>query len=420
ISPYFPPVNAADMQRVRMSLPYFRDLGWEAEVVCVDPVHAEMQVDHLLCESVPEEIPVHFVSAFAKKYTGKIGLGSIALRSLWFYRKKVNTLLKKKNFDLVYFSTTQFPVCILGAYWKKKFGVPYVIDMQDPWHSDYYLNKPKNQRPPKYWFSYRLNKWLEPIAMKAVGGLISVSDAYLQTLKKRYSAVRAVPCATIPFSAFTPDQHIAEQHKSGFNSMLDRRFVNIVYVGRGGADMRNAVLPLFSALQKGLNEERDIFRHIRINFIGTSYAPAEIAKPSIKPLADAMGLQDYVVEITQRIGFYHALATLQEANALFVPGSDDSGYTASKIYPYILTKRPLLAIFHPDSSVTDILMRCSDALVLNLLDDRDKLLKNAYDFLHAVASRKRTKLKLNSEEITKIMAPEMTMLQVGLFNQLVH
>ncbi len=28
ISPHFPPINAPDCQRVRMSLPYYRRYGW--------------------------------------------------------------------------------------------------------------------------------------------------------------------------------------------------------------------------------------------------------------------------------------------------------------------------------------------------------------------------------------------------------
>ena len=120
ISPYFPLSNAADMQRIRMSLPYFKDYGWEAEVVTIDPKHSDIIKDDLLLESVPSDIPVHLIQAFSKKWTSKFGLGSISLRSLWFYRLKVNSLLKQKKNDLIYFSTTQFPVCILGAYWKKR------------------------------------------------------------------------------------------------------------------------------------------------------------------------------------------------------------------------------------------------------------------------------------------------------------
>lgn len=129
ISPYFPPDNAADMQRVRTSLPYFEKYGWIPEIVCVDGKYTDMSKDPLLLESIPKRIKIHKVKAFSKKNTSKFGLGSLALRSLWFYKSNVNRLLQSEKFDLIYFSTTQFPVCILGNYWKKKFNIPYVIDI---------------------------------------------------------------------------------------------------------------------------------------------------------------------------------------------------------------------------------------------------------------------------------------------------
>ncbi len=197
------------MQRVRMSLPYFKQFGWEAEVVTVDPPYADLPTDKLLSQSIPGDIKVHYVKALNKNITSKLGLGSIALRSLYYYRSTVNQLLKEKKHDLIYFSTTQFAVCILGAYWGKKFDIPYVIDMQDPWHSDYYKDKSKDQQPPKYWFSYRLNKFLEPIALKNASGLISVSEKYIEDLKLRYSEIEQIPTAIIPFGAFETDIKIA-------------------------------------------------------------------------------------------------------------------------------------------------------------------------------------------------------------------
>ncbi|MDB5150602.1 MAG: hypothetical protein JWQ57_4622 [Mucilaginibacter sp.] len=92
ISPYFPPTNAADMQRVRMSLPYFEEYGWDAEVVTVDEKYSEQVKDELLLQSLPAHIKIHRVKAFNKKWTSKFGLGSIALHSLWFYRQKVNAI----------------------------------------------------------------------------------------------------------------------------------------------------------------------------------------------------------------------------------------------------------------------------------------------------------------------------------------
>jgi hypothetical protein len=413
ISPYFAPINAADMQRVRISLPYFRQFGWEAEIVTVDLKFTEMTKDELLMQSVPEGTIIHKVKAFDKSWTSKFGLGSIALRSLWFYRKKVNQILKKKTFDLIYFSTTQFPVCILGAYWKKRFGIPYVIDMQDPWHSEYYRDKPKEQQPPKYWFSYRLNKYLEPKAMRHVDGLIAVSENYIHDLKDRYPAIKDIPAETITFGAFAADLEIAKKEEDAFKSLLDRKFVNLVYTGRGGGDMHKAVSTLFEAFKNGLNAEPEIFKKIRLCFIGTSYAPTGYGKPSISPLAEQYSIADRVIEVTDRINYYHTLMTLQQADALFIPGSDDPKYTASKIYPYILAGKPLLAIFNPQSPAMGVLKEYGVKHAFTY-DAPDEIA--IYDFLKSMVQRKIKADQYNTTAINKYSAENMTKMQCRLFD----
>lgn len=373
ISPYFPPTNAADMQRIRMSLPYFNMFGWEPEVVTVDDKYSDFEKDELLLQSIPVGTKVHKIKALNKKWTSKIGLGSIALRSMPYYRKKVNSLLKSGKYDLIYFSTTQFPVCILGAYWKRKFNMPYVIDMQDPWHSEYYRDKPKGQRPRKYWFSYLLNKSLEPIAIKNCDGLISVSKIYIDDLKERYPVIKNIPEATITFGSFKKDLEIAETNQQQFKPILSREFINIVYIGRGGLDMHKSITPLFVALKTGLDNEHVLFNRIRFFFIGTSYACEGKGTPTILPLAKQYGVEGNVTEITDRISFYHTLVTLKQADALFIPGSDDPKYTASKIYPYLLTYKPLLSIFNSKSGAVD---------VLNEFGLTDNYTYDATDFLH--------------------------------------
>jgi hypothetical protein len=416
ISPYFPPANAADMQRVRMSLPYFRQFGWDAEIVTVDPKYSEISKDELLVRTIPVGIKIHLVKAFDKKLTSKFGLGSIALRSLWFYRKKINQLLKTGHFDLIYFSTTQFPVCILGAYWKKRFKIPYVIDMQDPWFSDYYEDKPSEQRPAKYWFSFWLNKYLEPKAMRHVDGLISVSEKYMTDLKERYPVIKDIPAETITFGAFEPDHAIAEKNKSLFDPILNPATRNIVYIGRGGADMHAAVSILFKAFKAGLEKTPGLFNKIRLYFIGTSYAPTGYGVPTISPLAKQFGIEDNVIEITDRISYYHTLLTLQQADALFIPGSDDPKYTASKIYPYILTGKPLLAIFNPQSSAIDTLREYGVKHVYDYAENNDS---EICAFLKQVAEGTVATENYNSETIKRYSAENMTRRQCELFDKLI-
>lgn len=401
------------MQRIRMSLPYFAANGWEAEVVMVDEQYADLPADDLLLQSIPTQVKVHKVKALKKIITSKLGLGSIALRSLWFYRQKIKELLKTQSYDLIYFSTTQFPVCILGSYFKKRYGIPYVIDMQDPWFSDYYEDKPKAQRPPKYWFSYRLNKYLEPIAMNNVDGLISVSDDYISDLKNRYTAIKRIPSATITFGAFEPDMRIAEQYMDRFSNLLSPQYINVVYVGRGGADMHTAITPLFKALKTGLDQGNEALKSVRLYFIGTSYAPNGQGKPSILPLARQLEVADNVIEITDRISYYHTLITLQQADALFIPGSDDPKYTASKIYPYLLTQKPLLAIFNKASSAINIMKEYG---VKQVYDYETVTDANISTFLSSLINGSPEPPQYHAEAVNKYSARQMTINQCKLFD----
>lgn len=371
ISPYFPPSNTPDMQRVRTSLPYFQEFGWNADVVVVHEDYSEMSKDELLLQSIPAGTIVYKVAALSRKWTAKFGLGSIALRSMFFYKKMVDKLLKDNHYDLIYFSSTQFPVCVMCVWWKKKFQIPYVIDMQDPWHSDYYQDKPRDQWPPKYWFSYRMNKFLEQVTLKHSNGLIAVSQKYIDDLKARYPIIKSIPESVITFGAFAPDIEIAVANRDSFPKLLIEGFINIVYIGRGGMDMHKAVEPVFKALQAGLLSQPELFGKFRFHFIGTSYAAKGKGVPTIYPLAESMGLQELVSESTDRISYYHALVTLKDADALFLPGSDDPAYTPSKIYPYLLTQKAMLAVFNTRSPATEVLRNSADGTEIVIFDKAD-------------------------------------------------
>lgn len=420
ISPYFPPVNAADMHRVRMSVPYFKNFDWNAELVIVDDKYVDIAKDELLLQSVPNNIVMHKVKAFSKKWTSKIGLGSIGLRSLFFYLFKVNSLLKKNNYDLIYFSTTQFPVCILGAFWKRRFKIPYIIDMQDPWFSNYYQDKPKAQRPKKYWFSYHLNKFLEPIAIKNCDGLISVSENYILDLKARYPSIKNIPAETITFGAYKPDFDIANRNRDLFKQLFTTDFINVVYIGRGGSDMHKAISPVFEALGKGLRENPDLFGKLRFYFIGTSYASSGSGTETIMPLAKRFNVENSVIEITNRISYYQSLNLLNNADALFIPGSDDPKYTASKIYPYLLTLKPLLAIFNQNSNIVNTLKACT--VNSNILTFNETELPNQqviFDLLINWASANFVHLKLN-ENFEQFLSENLTGRQTNFFSEAIE
>ncbi len=135
------------------------------------------------------------------------------------------------------------------------------------------------------------------------------------------------------------------------------------------------------------------------------------------------GVEKNAIEITDRIGYYHTLTTLLQADALFIPGSDDPQYTASKIYPYLLTNKPLLAIFNSHSSALRIL----DEFGVNHAFSYDMtaevlILKNYVDFFKEVMDNNIKKPDYNPIAIEKYSAKMMVKRQCDLFNtvNLIH
>jgi len=423
ISPNFPPINAADMHRVRQSLPFFEQMGWKATVLAVEPKYIEMSEDPILLKTIPEDTDITYLKAFDANKTRKFGLGNIGYRSLYYFRKHGNKLLKENKIDLVYFSTTAFPVMTLGRYWKKKFGVPFIIDMQDPWRNDFYLDKPKNERPPKFFLAYNMDKYLEAWTMKRVDGIVSVSPGYPETLMERYPNIKPDDCIVIPFGGAGVDFEVLDKVKLK-NTLfeLGDGKINFVYIGRGGHDMNFALGGIFSGLKEGLEQNPELFSKVRMFFIGTSYAADGKGLKTITPIAEKYGVESNVIELTNRLPYFEAMNVLKDADVMLIPGSTDTQYTASKLYPYILAKKPMLAVFNENSSVVDVLNKTNAGTCVtfsnsdNEDDLGDSVLKAYNDYLNRIPFTPDT----NWDEFEPYSAREATRKQVDFFNKIIE
>lgn len=363
VSPHFPPINAADHQRVRMALPYLKQLGWETHVLAVRPECVEGGVvDTYLSKTIPAHIPVTYTNALPAQHTRKLGLGSLGLRSFPYLLRAGSRLLQQQSFDLVFFSTTVFIAMALGPRWQSRFGIPYVLDFQDPWLSDYY-QQPGAAPPPgggvKYEFSQLQAKLLEPKTVQQSRHIISVSPAYPKTLQNRYLALSPQKFTVLPFGAPEADFDLLPSlgvKQNIFDPTDGKR--HWVYVGRGGQDMARALRSLFLAIHTDRHQNPEAWQTIRLHFVGTSYAPKGRTQKTVEPIAREFNLTDLVTEHPDRIPYFEALQVLVDSDAIVLIGSNDTSYTASKLYPCILAKKPILAIFHAQSSVVDILQEC--------------------------------------------------------------
>ena len=424
VSPHFPPINAADHHRVRMSLPYFKEFGWEPHVLAVRPECVEAVQDSLLLKTVPPYIPVTYTGALPIQQTRRIGMSSLGLRCFPYLLRAGDRLLHQKKFDLIYFSTTVFIAMALASRWFRLFGIPYVLDFQDPWLSDYY-KQPGASPPPggrlKYGFSQLQAKLLEPRALSKVSRVISVSPAYPKTLQQRYPHLRSKQFTVLPFGAPETDFEqlpgLNIQQKI-FNPNDGKR--HWVYVGRGGNDMALALRTLFLGIQSERHRHPEKWRAVRLHFVGTSYAPKDRAVKTVEPIAQELGVADLVTEHPHRIPYFEALQVLVDSDAILLIGSNDAGYTASKLYPYILARKPILAIFHQESSVVDILHHCQAGRAVTFAPENqpeDLLAEVTIQLQELMSLPKGSQPETNWTAFQPYTAREMTRKQCAIFDQ---
>lgn len=361
VSPHFPPINAPDMQRVRLALPYLRAHGWEPTVLAVAPESVEGGVrDPLLLETYPTDIRVVRVRGISPRLTRWAGVGSLAWRCGGALRRAGDALLAGEKFDLVFFSTTQWGVLALAPRWRARFGVPYVLDYQDPWLNPYYAKS--GARPPGGRLKFAVSQWsarrIEPAALRGAAGLIAVSQSYGEMLAESYPWFDAGRVELLPFGASARDFEVAASHRPA-NPLIDfddGKF-HLVYTGRCGPDMTFSLTVLFEAFKRYVASHPAEAAGTRFHFIGTDYAPPPMGRDWALPIARAHGVESHVHEHRHRVSYFDALCYLCRADALVGVGSNDPTYAASKIFPYILAARPILLIYNQRSLVLDFAAR---------------------------------------------------------------
>ncbi len=360
VSPRFPPVNAPDHQRVRMMLPTLADHGWKAVILAVDPEFVEGPNEPDLLLTIPSDVEVIRCRAISQRLTRRAGIGSLTLRSRRSMRLMGDGLLRGGRFDLVFFSTTEFGMLTLGLRWKRRFGIPFVLDLQDPWVNPHYAET--GQRPPggklKHGVTQAVARIEERRTLREAAHIVSVSPRYPEVLRRRYPDLPKSRFSVIPFGGSRQDFDVAESsglQQSIFSPGDGRR--HWLYAGTAPPGIRDALSGLLLALKRAVQCGIVDPGSTTLYFVGTDYAPAATARKQVEPIARELGMESAVTEYPSRIPYLQTLRCLRQADALLVLGWDDPGYTASKIYPYILAGRPLLSVLHEDSSANDVIRR---------------------------------------------------------------
>ena len=352
----FSPSSYPPAVRIRLFARHLPEFGWRPIILTTEPAYYEWPVDPENERLLPADLEVIRTRALPASITRKIGIGDLGIRSLWHNWRALNYLCRERQIDLIFIPVPPNPTMVLGRLAHARFRIPYIIDYIDPVITDYYWKLPRAQRPPKYEIAYALARLMEPFALKHARQIVGVDKSYTAGVFKRYKWLRGIEASGIPYGGEPEDFHYLKEHPRR-NQFFDANdgLLHVSYVGRGGVDIMPALRAVFQAVKSGLQRAPAVFSRLRLHFVGTTYAHNATNQYQMLPAAKDAGVESLVEEHPGRVAYLDAMQILCDSHALLVLGSDSPHYTASKVFPYILARRPLLAICHEASSLVKIL-----------------------------------------------------------------
>lgn len=350
VAPEFAPSNTAGAHRPRLFAKHLPAFGWTPTVLTIRCDLIEGPTDPTLERLVDPALRVVRTGALPVKPLRLIG--DLGLRTLPAHATALSELAGDRRVDaIVLFGPPWFSFA-LGPYARRRLGVPYVLDYIDPWVSEWTAS---HRFPSKGWFYHHAALSVEPRALRSAAHVTAVSAGILDDLCARFPWLDRGRMTAMPYGA-EPDDFAAaaalgirppDAPAAGDVSMT---FTGALQPSSG--PLLNAV---FTAIRSLRDTGSSIGRRLRLRCYGTSNLTWGHDRFVAKPAAEARGLGDIVSETPERVPYLQALAALNACDIVLVMGSTDAYYHASKLYPAIVSGKPVLAICHADASISSVM-----------------------------------------------------------------
>ncbi len=360
---YWPPAGGSGVQRWVYFTKYLRDFGWEPIIYTVQNPEAPYQDDSLKSEIpngiqiIKEDIWEPF-GAYRKlagiKEGQKIKSGVIAQekksikrylikwiranlfipdpRINWISKgiKTLSAYLSANKIDLIITSGPPHSAHLIGKKLHKKTAIPWIADFRDPWTQVFNWNL-----LPRTAIVEKIHKSLELSVLKTCDGLITVSHHCMNDLRKIFP-VKTYKIITNGFDDIAP----IALSSQGKNEIV------MLYTGVLSAD-RNP-LPLWKSLATYLHNHSTVANKFKLKFYG------DIDNAICKSI-DETGLGKYT-SFHQPVKHEEIIKIMQLSDILLLIGvPNEAGVVTGKIFEYISTGKPILAVSPEQSDIEQIL-----------------------------------------------------------------
>ena len=350
ISAHFPPDFSAGAHRARLLAPHLAAAGWTPTVLTVTPESYEARLDPQLAGSVPASLDLVRVEAWPVRGTRALGVGDLGLRALLPLRRACAQLCARQRYDLVYITIYPTYPAVLGPWLKRRWNMRFVLDLQDPWVGSWgERTGPGGVPDMKSRVSRALALRLERTVVPSTDGVTAVSAGTICELAARVPHVGLLPTEELPIGWEPRD--LAQLGDTA--TRADGPWT-AVYAGTVLPAGRDIVRAFFRGLAAWRRAQPGRAAG-RMVFVGSSNESAGSPAPSATPIAAEEGVSDLVDERPARVPYFEALGLTAGADLVLVLGTTEPHYTASKVFPALLSRRPVLAVVHRSSAVAVLL-----------------------------------------------------------------
>lgn len=357
IANQFPPMGGSGVQRSVKFVKHLRSFGYEPVVFTRETTGAKL-IDKTLLEDVPQGVNIIRTKAYEPsemegilkipfKVISKIMIPDSA--RIWFEKSKKQALkvIQENNIKLIYTTSAPYSDHLLGLYIKRKVpNIKWVVDFRDEWtNNPYTLDNPHNPIRTK------IEKNMEKKVLLEADYLITNTPVMRDNFIKNNN-ISGDNFYVIP-NGYDEEDFFNMDFTKPNNEKFTMVYTGALYGRRKPDNFFNAIKNL---KEKGIIEKNSL----KVKLIGNYH------KDKLQSQIDSLSLTDDI-EIVGYVPHNVCIKHQLSSDALVLiegSGVGANAFYTGKIFEYMNTKRPVLAIL-PDGVAKDLVIESKIGIVAN-------------------------------------------------------
>jgi glycosyltransferase involved in cell wall biosynthesis len=368
IAYYFPPSGGPGVQRVLKHIRYLPEAGWNPVVLTVSNGDFPARDESLLAQVPPnihvERTEIYEPYTLYRKFTGKAAgtpidvnvikkesqgrsfteqIAEFVRATLFIPDARVGWLLtavdaglrliRDHNIHAIYNSAPPYTTALIARQLKRKTGLRWVTGFRDPWTG--FLTSPK-----RWWLPAAVDKHLERSVFQEADAVECAWEGIVKDIRGKFPHLPAEKFHHIP-NGFDSADYPSVTHTP--NTRFTLTYTGSMYGRRNPAS-------LFAALHVLVERGELAPEEYCVRFIGRFGA-------EVQAMFDAFPYQDSL-EVLGYMPHEESIAYLLRSDAVLLvvdEAKESEEIVPGKVYEYIGSGKPVLAIAPPQSAIADLL-----------------------------------------------------------------